>query len=77
MEGTSTTQKPSDPPSKTPYYLDPNEDDPDDSEDDSEASGMEPSEPGGSTEEVEECDRIFIMMYTPPETIGATSTISQ
>ena len=37
---------------------------------------MEPSEPGGSADEVEEGDRIFVMTYTSPEAIGATSMIS-
>ena len=71
------TKDPQTPPPKPPYYLDPNEDDPDDSEDSLEASGMELSEPGGSANEVEEGDRIFITMYIPPEAISATSTISQ
>ena len=74
----STTLRPSDPPPpKTPYYPDPDEDNPDDLEDDSEASGKEQSEPGGSADEVKEGDHIFVMTYTPPETIGATSMISQ
>ena len=64
-------------PPKTPYYPDPDKDDPDDLEDDSEASGMEPSKPGGSVDEVKEGDCIFVTTYTPPEAIGATSTISQ
>ena len=62
---------------KPPYYPDPDEDNPDGPEDDLEASGTEPSEPGGSTDEVEEGDRIFIMTYTPPKAISTTSTTSQ
>ena len=71
--------QPKDPqtPPQTPYYLDPNEDDPDDFEDNLEASGKESSEPGGLANEVEEGDCIFITMYIPPEAISATSTISQ
>ena len=38
---------------------------------------MEPSKPGGSANEVEEGDCIFITTYIPPEAIGVTSTISQ
>ena len=65
------------PPPKPPYYLDPDEDNPDDSEDDSEASGMEPSKPGGSADEVKEGDRIFITTYISLEAISVTSPISQ
>ena len=65
------------PPPKTLYYPDPDKDDPDDSEDDSEALGMEPSEPGGSANKVEEGDCIFVMTYIPLEAISATSMISQ
>ena len=58
-------------------YPDLDEDDLNNLEDDEETSEAEPNKAEGCTDKVEEGDHIFVMTYMLPETIGATSMISQ
>ena len=64
-------------PPQPPNYPDPDEGTSDDEDDGEEASGGELSEIGGCSDRVEEGDRILVTTYMPPETVSATSTISQ
>ena len=69
-------KKPQTPP-QPPNYPDPDEGTSDDEDDSEETLGGELSGIGGCSDRVEEGDRIFVTMHMLPETVGATSTISQ
>ena len=69
-------EKPRTPP-QPPDYPDPDEGTSDDEDDGEETSGEGLSEIRGCSDRVEEDNHIFITTYMLPETVGATSTISQ